>query len=223
MKNYYEILEVDKNASDEIIKAAYKSLVKKYHPDLKEGEEKRKAEEKIKEVNEAYDTLSVAEKREEYNQTLANETISQEEYNAILNENISLKNKLEYFISRYSSPYNQNTINNSAYYTRVNPEQQQSYQTKQEQNNAYSDNYYKRPQQQYYTEAPKNKYTMNGIKNYFSESFKSLIALAFTLLVAFLAIRIPFINTIMVKLFGENFFIIIVVVLAFLYLFRNRN
>ena len=40
MKNYYEILEVDKNASDEIIKVAYKALVKKYHPDLKEGTSK---------------------------------------------------------------------------------------------------------------------------------------------------------------------------------------
>lgn len=36
MKNYYKILEVDKNASNEVIKVAYKSLVKKYHPDLKE-------------------------------------------------------------------------------------------------------------------------------------------------------------------------------------------
>ena len=35
MKNYYKILEVHKNASDEIIKVAYKALVKKYHPDLK--------------------------------------------------------------------------------------------------------------------------------------------------------------------------------------------
>ena len=97
MKNYYEILEVDKNASDQIIKVAYKSLVKKYHPDLKEGEEKRLAEAKIKEINEAYDVISDPVKREEYNQTLANETISQEEYNIILNENINLKKKLDYF------------------------------------------------------------------------------------------------------------------------------
>ena len=36
-KNYYEILEVDKNASDEIIEKAYKTLVKMYHPDLQNG------------------------------------------------------------------------------------------------------------------------------------------------------------------------------------------
>ena len=34
MKNYYEILEVDKNASEEVIEKAYKTLAKKYHPDL---------------------------------------------------------------------------------------------------------------------------------------------------------------------------------------------
>ena len=40
-KNYYDILEVNKNASPEIIEKAYKTLVKKYHPDLQKNEEKR--------------------------------------------------------------------------------------------------------------------------------------------------------------------------------------
>ena len=40
MKNYYEILEVDKNASKEVIDKAYRTLVKKYHPDLKNSDEK---------------------------------------------------------------------------------------------------------------------------------------------------------------------------------------
>ena len=55
MKNYYEILEVDKNASNDIIKVAYKSLVKKYHPDVKDGHDKKASEEKIKQINDAYD------------------------------------------------------------------------------------------------------------------------------------------------------------------------
>ena len=42
MKNYYKILQVDKDASPEIIKVAYKLLVKKNHPDLREGEDKKK-------------------------------------------------------------------------------------------------------------------------------------------------------------------------------------
>ena len=47
MKNYYEILEVDQKASKEVIEKAYKVLAKKYHPDLQEEKNKKRAEEKI--------------------------------------------------------------------------------------------------------------------------------------------------------------------------------
>ena len=50
MKNYYEILEVNKKASKEVIEKAYKVLVKKYHPDLYSGQKKEYAEKKIKEI-----------------------------------------------------------------------------------------------------------------------------------------------------------------------------
>ena len=50
-ENYYEILEVNKNASPEIIEKAYKTLVKKYHPDLQEDNLKNIYEEKIKKIN----------------------------------------------------------------------------------------------------------------------------------------------------------------------------
>ena len=65
-KDYYEILEISKNASDEVVEKAYKALVKKYHPDLKEGEEKKQAEDIIKEINEAYEVISNPDKRKEY-------------------------------------------------------------------------------------------------------------------------------------------------------------
>ena len=58
MKNYYEILEVNERASLEIIEKAYKILVKKYHPDLYTGEERLYAEQKVRELNEAYQVLS---------------------------------------------------------------------------------------------------------------------------------------------------------------------
>ena len=48
MKNYYEILEVNPKASEDIINKVYKIKVKKNHPDLFQGEEKKKAEEKTK-------------------------------------------------------------------------------------------------------------------------------------------------------------------------------
>ena len=64
-KNYYNILEVSKNASQNDIKKAYKKLAIKWHPD-KNTDNKNEAEEKFKEISEAYQTLSDDNKRKEY-------------------------------------------------------------------------------------------------------------------------------------------------------------
>ncbi|MBE5734576.1 MAG: molecular chaperone DnaJ [Clostridiales bacterium] len=63
-KDYYKILGVDKNASADDIKKAYRTLVKKYHPDLHPGDEQ--AAEKFKEINEAHEVLSDDKKRKNY-------------------------------------------------------------------------------------------------------------------------------------------------------------
>lgn len=70
MKTLYEKLEVSENASDEIIEKAYKVLAKKYHPDLQAPEDKKIAESKMKEINDAYDVLSNSEKRKAYDDEL---------------------------------------------------------------------------------------------------------------------------------------------------------
>ena len=64
MKNYYDELEVSRNASQEVISRAYKVLAKKYHPDTT-TEDKNIAEEKFKQISEAYETLSNEQKRTE--------------------------------------------------------------------------------------------------------------------------------------------------------------
>lgn len=66
MENYYDILEVSKKASKEVIEKAYKVLAKKYHPDLQIEENKKYAEERMKLINEAYETLSNDSKKKEY-------------------------------------------------------------------------------------------------------------------------------------------------------------
>lgn len=65
-RDYYEILGVAKNASEEDIKKAYRKLAIKYHPD--KNPDDKKAEEKFKEAAEAYEVLGNAEKRQRYNQ-----------------------------------------------------------------------------------------------------------------------------------------------------------
>ena len=63
-RDYYEVLGVSKEASEDEIKKAYRSLAKKYHPDMNPGD--KEAEVKFKEANEAYAVLSDAEKRQKY-------------------------------------------------------------------------------------------------------------------------------------------------------------
>ena len=65
-RDYYEVLGLSKGASDADIKKAYRSMAKKYHPDMNPGDSE--AEAKFKEVNEAYAVLSDADKKAQYDQ-----------------------------------------------------------------------------------------------------------------------------------------------------------
>ncbi|MDY6836244.1 MAG: J domain-containing protein [Chloroflexota bacterium] len=69
-KDYYKILDVDKNASKEDIKKSYRRLARKYHPDVNPGN--AEAEAKFKEINEANEVLSDSEKRRKYDELGAN-------------------------------------------------------------------------------------------------------------------------------------------------------
>ena len=65
-RDYYEVLGVEKNADDAALKKAYRTLAKKYHPDMNPGD--AEAEKKFKEASEAYAVLSDPEKRRQYDQ-----------------------------------------------------------------------------------------------------------------------------------------------------------
>ena len=75
MANYYDILGVSKDASEQEIKKAFKKLSIKYHPDKHVNdspEEQKRCEDKFKEINEAYDTLSDSQKRKQYDNPMPN-------------------------------------------------------------------------------------------------------------------------------------------------------
>ena len=190
-KNYYDILEVNKNASPEIIEKAYKTLVKKYHPDLQDNNLKAEYEEKIKLINEAFEVLSNSEKRKNYDLNLKQNEVSIEDYNNLINENLKLKNKINYL---------ENNLNNNKYI-----------------NNNYSDNI----QQKYneainkayydaYTQDLKNRGYKIKYKKTFKEYLKSLISLFITIIIFILIFQIPFIknyflNNELIKLIIESF------------------
>src|SRR5260370_9299510 len=65
-RDYYETLGVSKTATEDEIRSAFRKLARKYHPDV--AKDKKAAEEKFKQINEAYEVLSDPEKRKKYDQ-----------------------------------------------------------------------------------------------------------------------------------------------------------
>lgn len=107
-KTLYEILEVSENASGEIIEKAYKTLAKKYHPDLQEEANKKQAEAMMKKINEAYEILGNEEKRSRYDAELEekrNQEELQKQNNQVYN---NMYNNVQY--------QNNNATNNNVNY-----------------------------------------------------------------------------------------------------------
>lgn len=221
-QNYYEILEVNKNASPEIIEKAYKTLVKKYHPDLQQDENKNKYEEKIKKINEAYDILSDPEKRKNYDLNLKNTEISINDYNSLYQENINLKNNLNIlkeklnYLNNIQNNYEKNNLNYN------NLENNKNNYKKNTINQEYSDNYYTEnfnnsnsKNNENYSENNNINYKNINYTNYFSNFFvniknklKDLFAFFITILIIififFILWHIPFTKNYLIKLYNEN-------------------
>lgn len=117
--DYYKILNVSTKADDKTIKKAYRLLAKKYHPDTYQGD-KSYAEGKMQEINEAYDTLSNADLRKEYDKSIGlykeAKTTSSSTYNSrqTTNSNTNSYNNVRY------RPNNANTYYDSYGYAETN-------------------------------------------------------------------------------------------------------
>ena len=222
-KNYYDILEVNKNASPEVIEKAYKTLVKKYHPDLQDNNLKNEYEEKIKLINEAFEVLSDSEKRKNYDLSLKQTEFSIEDYNNLISENLNLKNEINYLKNNLNNYKNNNqnninnNLNNNANNKNSNYSNNINYQNNQNTNNDYSRNF----QQKYneainkayydaYIQDLKNRGYKIRYKKTFKEYVKSLFSLFITLIILFLFFQIPFIknyflNNELIKIFIQSF------------------
>lgn len=174
-KNYYDILQINQNASPEIIEKAYKTLAKKYHPDLQEESNKKEAEEILKEINEAYEILSNPEKKASYDQDLKNETISKEDYDKIYVQNKKLKEQQELEYKRQQLQY-----------------QKQMEQARQQ---AYHDAY---------IQDLKNRGYKIKYKKSFKDYLKGIVSIIIVIIILILLWHIPFIQNYFINLYEEN-------------------
>ena len=109
MKNYYEILEVNRLASSEIIEKAYKVLVQKYHPDKQQGIAKTYCENKMQEINEAYEVLSNPFLKEQYDAEIYREELEKQK---IYEEQQHFYQEQQRIYQEQNMKQNRSTINN---------------------------------------------------------------------------------------------------------------
>lgn len=211
-KNYYQILEIDRNASPEIIEKAYKTLAKKYHPDLQDEAHKKQAEEKFKIINEAYETLSNSELKALYDQKLSNTTISQDKYNEMYEQNEILKNKLNN-LQQQQQIYNQNINNLNNNNTYNNNENSDNSNTQNRESEKYRRNLeYEQQLRQArekayydaYVQDLKNRGYKIRYKKTFSDYLKAFISIVIVIFVLFILWHIPFVKNYFIDLYNNN-------------------
>ena len=201
MKNYYEILEVDKNASQEVIEKAYRTLAKKYHPDLQQGQKQQECAEKMKIINEAYDVLSNSEKRQQYNQKLENERIQRErmQYQQMQNEAMAREQQERIMQENYAlkQQLNKMGVNNKSVdeETIVNMSRILSQQVNAAKRQAYHDAY---------IQDMKNRGYKIRYKRDLKYYLKLLKVLAITIVACFLIYQIPAVKNFFTELYNEN-------------------
>lgn len=177
MKNYYEILEVDKNASEEVIEKAYKTLAKKYHPDLQNDSD---CQDKMRQINEAYEILSNDFKRREYDEKIKRQSVAIEEYNRIIQENNRLKKDLKRVANQREMSQNQEQLEEMSIMQRYYEQIKKA--TKQ-------------PQMRY--ERKKTKISLEKIK-------KIVIYIAILIVIGLVLAIVPFTRKFLINLYNNN-------------------
>ena len=202
-KNYYEILQIDRNASPEIIEKAYKTLAKKYHPDLQDEAHKKEAEEKFKIINEAYQTLSNPQLKASYDQNMMDNNISQEQYEEMYKQNQILKNELN---NLHRQQNNQNANPNNNMYNNTNSTQDTP-EKRYKRDLEYEKQLERARQQAYhdaYIQDLKNRGYKIRYKKTFKEYLKNIFALCIAILFLIFILNLPFVKSFFYDLAQNN-------------------
>lgn len=207
-ENYYDILQVNKNASPEIIEKAYKTLVKMYHPDLQEGTMRQEYEEKLKEINEAFEVLSNEEKRRQYDLAIKQEEIKNKQsmYNnqniqenpQYNNQDISGNNNINNNTETTKDIYEEDKTEDVTRYT-SKIANQISHAVNNAYNKAYNDAY-----NDAYIQSLRDRGYRIRYKKTLKDHIKDFITLIAVIIILVVLWHIPFIKNYFIKLYNEN-------------------
>lgn len=198
MITYYEILEVSRMASKEVITKAYKVLVRKYHPDLEQDEgKKEEAKEKMVRINEAYETLSDDEKRKKYDDTIAileeKERIAKEKerqqsktQNINNNRNINVNKNTVDVNNNINNIDNRNNLNNDTIL-------QEEMQRAEEEIQMHKQNIVNQMYEDYYNTLRRMGYNVVTVRP-LKERIKAYLIAGIVILLLILIYNIPFIR-----------------------------
>ncbi|MFR8233192.1 MAG: DnaJ domain-containing protein [Clostridia bacterium] len=209
-KNYYDILQVNQNASPEIIEKAYKTLAKKYHPDLQPEENKKQAEEILKDINEAYEILSNPISKVDYDNSLKENYISEEDYENLYNQNEILKNKLNNIYQKEKNINNINSENINYPKNNINDnlkKQEEFFAKQQAENLKYQEELQRAREKAYhdaYIQDLKNRGYKIKYKKTFKDYLKGFITIFIVIIVLIALWHIPFIHNFFMNLYNEN-------------------
>lgn len=188
-KNYYDILQINRNASPEIIEKAYKVLAKKYHPDLQPEDNKKQSEAILKEINEAYEVLSNSEKKATYDAMLLEKK-----------QDDSKTFKEEPTASSYDSiPYEAYGIEELF--------RHQQEQLQREQNLVYQEQLQQARTKAYhdaYIQDLKNRGYKIRYRKSLKDYIKGFVSILITVGVLFLVCQLPFVKDFFANLYEEN-------------------
>lgn len=205
-KNYYDILQINKNAAPEIVEKAYKTLVRMYHPDLQESANKQEYEEKLKLINEAYETLSNEQKRKQYDLELEQIEQMKRQQENVENSYSNFNNSYNPNVSnnQYQNPnnYNNHDINEKVEQARMQNEEQRMY-AEEEYNRQVNEAINKAYQDAYIQDLKNRGYTIE-YKKTFKDYLKNFVILILTIFILYLISKLPFVKNYFINLYNEN-------------------